>query len=105
MYYSIVRNDDVLTVKFFGRMAINNYYKHTKIPKEIISGLSRHTVVDVSGLTFIDSFGIGVLLVACEEIRLRGRTMEVVGASGVVERALQAIRLDDFFTGTAIPFS
>lgn len=53
--------------------------------------------VDLSGVAFIDSAGIDALIRISEAARLRGRVLELAGASRPVERLLQLAGLGDTF--------
>src|SRR6476646_9892517 len=46
-------------------------------------------VVDLAGLTFMDSSGISVLVVAHQRACGQGRVLSVTGATGVVAKVLQ----------------
>ena len=57
---------------------------------QTIRGLGvRKVVVDLSGLTFLDSSGIGALLWAKECMEDRGGTFRIRGAAGVVQRVME----------------
>lgn len=58
----------------------------------------RRVVVDLAGVTFMDSAGLGALVSAHRAITERGGTLEVAGARGVVRQVITASRLDALFT-------
>lgn len=51
-------------------------------------------VVDLSGVTFLDSAGLGALVSAHRVVAERGGAMAVTGAHGMVREVLAASRLD-----------
>lgn len=50
--------------------------------------------VDVSGLDFIDSTGLGVIVGALRRLRQGGGDLSLTGAKGAVLRVLEVTRLD-----------
>jgi anti-sigma B factor antagonist len=51
-------------------------------------------IVDVSGLEFIDSTGLGLLLGAMRRLRESGGSLSIAGATGGVLRVLEITDLD-----------
>jgi anti-sigma B factor antagonist len=56
----------------------------------------RDVLVDLEDLTFLDSTGISVLVMACKRIRSQGGGFSVVGVSDVVRRVLEVTSLLEF---------
>lgn len=54
--------------------------------------------MDLDGLDTIDSAGMGLLLVALDEVRAAGGKAVIRNARGVVERKLALARFDRLFT-------
>jgi len=59
----------------------------------LVEAGARKLVIDLSGLTFIDSSGIGMLVTCCGHIEQHGGRMRVAGAQGGVLRALELVHL------------
>jgi anti-anti-sigma factor len=55
-------------------------------------------VMDLGAMDFIDSAGLGMLLVATEEFRRSGRTLILRHPSGQVRRTLEITTMRDLFT-------
>ena len=55
--------------------------------------------VDLSGVTFLDSAGLNTLVQAREQIRKRGGTLTVQGASPMVRKTFEITGLHDLFFG------
>ena len=53
--------------------------------------------LDLSGVQFIDSTGVGLLIRLQKRSRLEEKQLILVGSSGPVRRALELMRLHDFF--------
>ncbi len=58
-------------------------------PPEVLN-----VTVDVAGLEFIDSTGLGLLLGTLRRLREAGGTMQISGAQGAVLRVLEITDLD-----------
>ena len=55
-------------------------------------------IVDVSGVTFMDSAGLSVFVVARKKAEARGGTVAILGASDRIRRLLHMVGLDDVIT-------
>jgi anti-sigma B factor antagonist len=66
--------------------------------KEVLTGLRppgvKSIVIDVSGLEFVDSTGLGLMLGALRRLRESGGTLKIAGAHGAVLRVLEVTDLD-----------
>jgi anti-anti-sigma factor len=61
------------------------------------AALAAHVIIDLAQVSFIDSTGLGALLVARKSGRLRGRSMALVSPPPVVRRLLGSTQLHDAF--------
>jgi len=59
-----------------------------------VSGGKVHLAVDMSGVTFIDAGGIGVLVAAANRARQAGGGLSLLAPSPQVRRLLDVFRLD-----------
>jgi anti-anti-sigma factor len=60
-------------------------------------GLARHVVIDLAQVTFVDSSGLGALIVARKSARQGGGSMSLVSPPAVVRRLLGSTQLHDVF--------
>ena len=60
----------------------------------LISDGTLHVVVDMSGVTYMDSSGFSSLLSATKQLRPGGGALHLVGARPTVQRMLHLTRLD-----------
>jgi anti-anti-sigma factor len=67
------------------------------ILRQISDGRARPIVFDVSGLEFIDSAGLGMLILAREEARKLGSTIRLRGPKGQVKRIFAVTKFDALF--------
>ena len=62
-----------------------------------INGRTVHLAVDMSGVTFIDASGIGVLVAAANRARQAGGGLSLLAPSWQVRRLLDILPLDAIF--------
>ena len=62
--------------------------------KRLIDEGAKKLVVDLGGLNFIDSSGIGMLVTCCGHTEQHGGKMRVAGAKGPVLKALELVHFN-----------
>ena len=65
--------------------------------RDCLAGVDGDVVVDLSGVTFMDSTALGALVSATNRSREQGATFTLRGESAFVHRLLKVAGLDDFF--------
>jgi anti-sigma B factor antagonist len=74
---------------------------HTSAIEELIASLLaqgiRKIIVDLKGVTHIDSTGIGVFIASLGKVTQAGGALAMAGASGVVREGFRVTRLDRVF--------
>jgi anti-sigma B factor antagonist len=65
---------------------------------DVIQAGRMHLVLDASGITFMDSTGIGVLVIALRRTRASGGSFAIAGAHGRTLRTLALTGLDRVFS-------
>lgn len=63
----------------------------------MIAKRPEHVVVDLSGVTFIDSSGLAVLINAMQDIKEYGGKLTLAGINNNVRSIFETARLDQFF--------
>ena len=53
-----------------------------------------HVIINMAGVTYMDSSGFGTLLSATKKLRPTGGSIHLVGCSEIIERMLQITRLN-----------
>lgn len=64
-------------------------------------GGATHVVLDLQGLEFLDSFGLGVIIGGVKRARLHGVRFAVAGASGRIRRIFEVTGIEDALHLTA----
>jgi anti-anti-sigma factor len=57
-----------------------------------------HLVLNLGGITFLSSSGVGVLLVLAERIKSEGAALRIAAPSGAVKGPLELLNLHRFLT-------
>jgi anti-sigma B factor antagonist len=85
----------ITAISFTGRLVLGNRLSEVEhaIREKITQG-SRKLVLDLSGLNFMDSAGIGVLAMLFGVIEREGGKLAVAGATGSVQQSLELTHLN-----------
>lgn len=86
MILNVVGEIDVYTAPQF-KEAVN----------DILAGGEKHLVIDMAGVTYMDSSGFGTLLSATKRLRPQGGTVNLVKVSPAIDRILRITRLNTVF--------
>lgn len=93
MDYACQIFQEQLLVRLSGRLTFNNHADFRGMVREIQESAAPQVTIDLSGLTFIDSAGLGMLLIAREELLDADRSLTLRGAEGQVKRVFEVARL------------
>ena len=93
MDYAIKTADNEAQVHLTGRLTFNDHAKLRALIKEMVQNAAKRQVLDLSGLEFVDSAGIGMLLIAREELSNLDKQFVLRKASGQVKRVLTVAQL------------
>jgi len=78
-----------------GEVDLADAHKLSRALSEVLAAREGDVVVDLCAVRFMDSFGIGKLLDALQQLRRQGRRMAVVCPPGAVRRVLELARLEE----------
>ena len=84
-------------VSMTGEFTFADYPVFQGILKHVNDGRDQSIVLDVSGLSFIDSAGLGMLILAREEAGKLGSTIRLRGPRGQVKRIFAVTKFDTLF--------
>ena len=96
MEYTITEENDLIVVALTGEIDL----EFSNDMREVLLGAvgdARGVVVDLSGVSMIDSSGIASLLEAFQNARKRGKEFVLAAADDAVLRVLKLARLDTVF--------
>ncbi|NIZ03057.1 STAS domain-containing protein [Thalassospira lucentensis] len=97
MNYSTEQTDKTTIVTLSGRFTFGDHSSFRKLIEEIRAHESETQVLDISGVEFIDSAGLGMLLLARDEGEKARASVVLRGAQGQVKRMLEVARFDTLF--------
>ena len=86
--------DDYRVLRLSGPVTISNFFQFQSLVR---GNTSRKLILDLSGVPYIDSAGIGALVGAYVNHHKEGRSLALVGVSKRVRDALQVTRVEQFF--------
>jgi anti-sigma B factor antagonist len=82
--------DDVTVMEMSGRLHLGNSLSYAENAiNRMIDGGTRKLVIDLAGLDYIDSSGLGMLIYCFGRMEQSGGRMRVTGASGTVARVFE----------------
>ncbi|MGQ9366753.1 STAS domain-containing protein [Azospirillum sp. ST 5-10] len=81
-------------VRLRGRLTFNDHACLRALIREMLGNAATRQVFDLEGLEFVDSAGIGMLLIAREEMAGVDKELVLRGAAGQVRRVLAVAQLD-----------
>jgi len=94
--YRVEQVGDCAVVRAAGEIDARTVHAFHKVVAEAGS-LASHVVIDLAGVTFVDSSGLGGLIVARNSARESGGSVSLVSPPPVVRRLLGSTRLHDVF--------
>jgi len=97
MEYTIA--GDLATVTLRGEFTFTDHQAFRKLAERLFaSGASSHAVVfELEHVTFIDSAGLGMLLIARDEALKKNRRLVLKGATGQVKKMFDVSRFETLF--------
>jgi anti-sigma B factor antagonist len=85
---------DQRVLRLSGPIVINNLFE---LQSTIRSNSARRLIIDLTGVPYIDSAGIGALVGAYVTHQKDGRSLALVGVNDRVRAALQVTKVESFF--------
>jgi anti-sigma B factor antagonist len=86
--------DDFRVLRLSGPVTISNFFEFQSLVR---GNTSRKLILDLSGVPYIDSAGIGALVGAYVNHQKDGRSLALVGVTKRVRDAMQVTRVEQFF--------
>ena len=95
-FCQVRRQDDVSYLH--GRLTFETYPSMREALEDILCHCAPRHVIDMSALQHIDSAGLGMLLIASEEMKRANKLLVLRAASGQVRRVLDVTRMGTLMT-------
>ncbi len=93
MDYRIEQDDIEARIYLSGRLTFNDHGKVRTMIQEMVQSRANRQILVINGLEFVDSSGLGMILVAREEVTQRDKKLSLRGAQGQVKRVLTVAQL------------
>lgn len=81
-----------------GRMTFKDHKLFRDVLHEVAKGVYQRVVFDLNALEFIDSFGVGMLLIVKDAAENRSKSVVLRRPQGQVEHMVQIAKLAKLFT-------
>ncbi len=98
MDYAIDIKEQEALVRLTGRLTFNDHAKLRALIKEMLQNAAKRQILDLANLEFVDSAGIGMLLIAREELSNLDKQFILRKAGGQVKRVLTVAQLGKLIT-------
>ena len=98
MEFKTIKTDTAPEIRLSGRMEFTDHDRLVDIVTQLQELRGSRVVLDLSGLEFIDSAGLGMLLILQEEAESMNTKLVVRGAAGDVKRSIELARLSEIST-------
>ena len=86
---------DITVFEISGRLSLGNLLISVEGSiQRLIDDGARRLIIDLTGLTAIDSSGIGVLVTSSGRMEQNGGKLRIAGAQGAVAKACGVVHLD-----------
>lgn len=97
MDFDFHSTDNGARITLTGRLTFGENAAFRRIVERLDGEVEGEIVFDLADMDYIDSAGLGMLMVAREEVVTRGGTARIANAHGHVGRMLELARFGDFF--------
>jgi anti-anti-sigma factor len=85
-------------VAFSGDLTFADHVVFREVADRLGASVDKTIVIELASLDFIDSAGLGMLLIAREEATKKSQTLVLRGAKGQVSRMFDLTKFDTLFT-------
>jgi anti-anti-sigma factor len=87
---------DIVVLVMTGKIVLGNNSRDVELKlAEILADPAKKKIIfDLSGITVVDSTGIGILVVSQGKINKAGASLRIAGATGFVEDTLKITSVD-----------
>jgi anti-sigma B factor antagonist len=87
---------DIVVLEMTGKIVLGNNSRDVELKlAEILADPAKKKIIfDLSGVTVLDSTGIGILVVSQGKINKAGASLRIAGATGFVEDTLKITSVD-----------
>jgi len=86
---------DIVVLEIAGRITIGRECQHLEWATEsLVREKQKKIIFDLTGVTHIDSTGVGIIVMSAGQVKEVGGELRVAGAAGHVEQVLKMTNVD-----------
>jgi anti-sigma B factor antagonist len=90
---------DVIVLALAGRITLGRECQEVEWQvDDLLKSHEKKIILDLSELNYLDSTGVGILVMCSGKVKQTGAELKVVGAQGIVEQTLKMTRVDQIVT-------
>ncbi len=97
MEYSVVEKNNYAIVKFKGELDVASSIQARDVLKTLIEKGKVNLIIDLSDLTFIDSSGLGIIVVAYRSVKEKGGSIKFANVNPRVKKLFEITRTEKHF--------
>ncbi|MEQ9557432.1 MAG: STAS domain-containing protein [Rhodospirillales bacterium] len=98
MKYQVAEKGNTVTARISGQMTFSDRGEVSELSLALMRGNLPDIIVDLSAVEYIDSAGLGILLILREAAQEKGRKITLSGMTGSVKEVLELACFDTLFT-------
>ncbi|CAK0757849.1 HptB-dependent secretion and biofilm anti anti-sigma factor [Azospirillaceae bacterium] len=98
MDYIIDESNDSITVRLLGRFTYSDHSKFRNVIDKVKNSSFKNCIFDLSRLEFIDSTGLGMMVLANDVCERNGFTLRLINAQGRVRTVLERVEFSTIMT-------
>jgi anti-sigma B factor antagonist len=86
---------DIVVMEMTGRITLGNDCRQVEwTTNKLVAEKQRKIIFDLTGITHVDSTGIGIIVTVAGQMKKAGGELRVAGANGHVEQLLKMTSVD-----------
>ena len=89
--------DDTDVLELVGEIDVYTAPQFKEAVNKMLTSGQKHLIIDMAGVTYMDSSGFGALLSATKRLRPEGGTVNLVKCNPAIDRILRITRLNTVF--------
>ena len=81
---------DISVMEMRGRIVLGNDSKNVEwMLKELLDANQKKIIFDLTGVTMLDSTGVGIVVMCYAKVKKSGGELRIAGANGIVDETLR----------------
>lgn len=98
MQATVSTNDGKTTITLKGRFDFNAHREFREAVDQALAATAREVAIDMSGVEYLDSSALGMLLMLRDKAKGATRDVRLQGCSGAVKQVLDIANFSKLFT-------